>query len=290
MNGDCRSQVEQIISAIDNGKLPHIETERRLEALIEAEFEKVDEPVDTELIEKCQSLLMQLHHFQPDQKPIPAFEKSQAYERTLDKRKFRHRHMLDLRMIAAAAVFVLFLGGLGIHHQWLSGVSSQDGQQYLVRGHEISTAMIESAIAEHEQFAHCLTVDVEEAIDFLGFAPTIPSQLNCEWNPSEFDVTFFPESIQLCVSYTSMRFPDQILMYVQTYFTDVANAFLSIEQNTNGERISLQSTDIYVSRNNSYTIATWEKGLMVHWLSAPLEKDSIIEIAEELLGGNNKNE
>lgn len=290
MNGDRRSHVGQILSAIDNGKLPHDEIERRLESLIEAEFEKVDEPVDTELIEECQSLLMQLHHFQPDKKAIPAFEKSKGYLKAQVKRESRHRHTLEMRIVASAAVFVLIIGGFGIHRQWLSGVSSQDGQQYLVKGHEISTTMVESAIAEHEQFAHCLTSDIEEAIDFLGFTPSIPSRLNGEWEPSEFDITFYPESIQLCAIYVSISFPDQVLMYTRTFFTETENAFISLEQNTNGEKILLQSTDIYMSQNNSYTIATWKDGLTVHWLSGPLEKNGIIQITQELLGGNSRNE
>jgi len=286
MNGDRRSLEGQILSAIDNGNLPHNEIERRLESLIEAEFEKVDEPADTELIEECQSLLMQLHNFHPDEKLIPTFEESRGYQKALAKRKSRHKHMLEMRIVATAAVFILILGGFGIHRQWLSGVSSQDGQQYLVKGHEISTAMIESAIAEHEQFAHCLTSDIEEAIDFLGFTPTIPSLLIGEWEPSTFDITFFPESIQLYISYTSKGFPEQMLMYAQTFFPDVANAFLSIEQNTNGKKILLQSIDVYLSQNNSYTIATWKDDLTVHWLSGSLEKDSIIQITQDLLGGH----
>ncbi len=285
MNGDRRSHVGQILSAIDNGKLPHDEIERRLESLIEAEFEKVNEPVDTELIEECQSLLMQLHHFQSDKKAIPAFEKSKGYLKAQAKRESRHRHTLEMRIVASAAVFVLIIGGFGIHRQWLSGVSSQDGQQFLVKGHEISTTMVESAIAEHEQFAHCLTSDIEEAIDFLGFTPTIPSSLNGEWEPKGFDITFFPESIQLYIRYASKRFPDQMLIYARTFFTDVKNAFLSLEQNTKGEKIALQSTEVYMSQNSSRTIFTWQDELTVTVISGVVDKDALLNIVQELIGG-----
>lgn len=290
MNGDRRSHVGQILSAIDNGNLPHNEIERRLESLIEAEFEKVGEPADTELIKECQSLLMQLHNIQPDQKPIPAFEKSRGYQKALAKRESRHKHTLAMRTVAAAAVFILILGGFGIQQQWLSGVSSQDGQQYLVKGRELSTAMIESAIAEHEQYAHCSTTDLKEAIDFLGFTPTIPTMLNGEWEPSMFDITIFPDSIQLYVRYTSMHYIDQELVYSQTFFTDVENAFLSIEQNADGDKTMLQPVAVYVSQNSSRTILTWRNGLSVNWLSGDSEKSLLIPIVQEIIGGNNRNE
>lgn len=60
MDGERISCTERILSAIEYGKLPNDETERRLCELVEAEVNKTDSKADMELVKACQSLMWQL--------------------------------------------------------------------------------------------------------------------------------------------------------------------------------------------------------------------------------------
>ena len=58
MDGERRSCTERILTAIEYGKLPNDETERRLCELVEAEVNKTDSEADMELIAEAISLVI----------------------------------------------------------------------------------------------------------------------------------------------------------------------------------------------------------------------------------------
>ena len=281
MNGDLRPELGQILRAIDFGDVSHEEIERRLNALIEAESEKTDGPADMAMIEACQALLLQLHDCHPD----TAYISSAGVQN--DQRK-PCRKFIGWRIAIAAAVIVLVVGAVGYRYQWLEGTSTLDGQQYIVQGHEITTAMIETAIAEHSSYAQCQIRDTAELISFLGFDPCIPSELAGKWQAEQYDVLLLPNFIQINIKYTSSSKSDHDIVYTQSWFLNVKEAFMSIEQNAEGESFRIESTDVYMSQNSERILLLWQEGLSANLLSVENDMDTIMKVVQEMIGGNIK--
>lgn len=281
MNGDLRPELGQILRAIDFGDVPHEEIERRLNALIEAEIEKTDGPADMAMIEACQALLMQLHDCHPDTACIGSAGAQN------DERK-PCRKFTGWRIAIAAAVIVLVVGAVGYRYQWLEGTSTLDGQQYIVQGHEITTSMIETAIAEHSGYAQCQIQDTAELISFLGFDPCIPSELAGKWQAEQYDILLLPNFVQINIKYASSSRSDHDIVYTQSWFLNVQEAFMSIEQNADGESFRIESTDVYMSRNSERILLSWQEGLSANLLSVESDKDTLMEVVQEMIGGNVK--
>lgn len=278
MNGDLRPELGQILRAIDFGDVSHEDIERRINALIEAEIEKTDGPADMAMIEACQALLMQLHDCHPDTACIGSAGVQNDEQKPC--RKF-----IGWRIAIAAAVIVLVVGAVGYRYQWLEGTSTLDGQQYIVQGHEITTSMIETAIAEHSGYAQCQIQDIAELISFLGFDPCIPSELAGKWQAEQFNVLVSPSFIQVSTSYASISVTNHDLVYSQIWFMNAENAFMSVEQNANGMVFCVQSTDVYISQNNERILLSWQKGLSANLLSGTECEDVLIRLVQELIGG-----
>lgn len=281
MNGDLRPELGQILRAIDFGDVSHEEIERRLNALIEAEIEKTDGPADMAMIEACQALLMQLHDCHPDTACIGSAGVQNDEQKPC--RKF-----IGWRIAIAAAVIVLVVGAVGYRYQWLEGTSTLDGQQYIVQGHEITTSMIETAIAEHSGYAQCQIRDNAELISFLGFDPCIPSELAGKWQAEQFDVLVLSGFVQISTRYVSKTAEYHDLAYSQIWFTSAEEAFVSIEQSDEGKLIKVLSADIYISQNSERTLFSWQKGLSVNLLSGTDHQDILMEAVREMIGGNIK--
>lgn len=281
MNGDLRPELGQILRAIDFGDVSHEEIERRLNALIEAEIEKTDGPADMAMIEACQALLMQLHDCHPDTACIGSAGVQNDEQKPC--RKF-----IGWRIAIAAAVIVLVVGAVGYRYQWLEGTSTLDGQQYIVQGHEITTSMIETAIAEHSGYAQCQIRDNAELISFLGFDPCIPPELAGKWQAEQFDVLVLSGFVQISTRYVSKTAEYHDLAYSQIWFTSAEEAFVSIEQSDEGKLIKVLSADIYISQNSERTLFSWQKGLSVNLLSGTDHQDILMEAVREMIGGNIK--
>ena len=279
MNGDLRPELGQILRAIDFGDVSHEEIERRLNALIEAEIEKTDGPADMAMIEACQALLMQLHDCHPDTACIGSAGVQNDEQKPC--RKF-----IGWRIAIAAAVIVLVVGAVGYRYQWLGGTSTLDGQQYIVQGHEITTSMIETAIAEHSGYAQCQIRDNAELISFLGFDPCIPSELAGKWQAEQYDILLLPNFVQINIKYASSSKSDHDIVYTQSWFLNVKEAFMSIEQNAEGESFRIESTDVYMSQNSERILLSWQEGLSANLLSVEGDMDTIMKVVQEMIGGN----
>ena len=111
MNGAGGTAVKQIMKAIENGSLPTNETQRRLMALIENEANRMDGPADEELISACMDLLERLQGrtYTEDEARITALNQRIAAA-IAKKEKQRRMASMAVRLMAAAAVILLFVG------------------------------------------------------------------------------------------------------------------------------------------------------------------------------------
>lgn len=288
MSFDGRScYIDQILHSIDDGRLSYEETERRLQKLIDDETYQLDHPADAALISACQTLLIQLHSHGKISFESHLDSNWQALQSALARRQQRIRFWSKWGSIAAAMVLVVATTVLGaFHFNWFEQTSSPDQQQYMVQGREITLQMIESAIAEHDEFATFTVDNLSQLEQYLGFDPLIPSELQNGLSMKRCNVAFFPEEILVGISY--MRDMDESygLTLTVDYYTDMSNAFMNIEQNEEGGYVTIEGVPVYISKNINETVACWQEGNAVYSLSISALLKDYESIITEFLGGN----
>lgn len=285
MSGDGRSScVDQILKAIDFGQLTYDETERRLQQLIDEEASQIEHPANADMLDACYSLLLQLH---THGSIIYSSEKERNWQ-AIRQRVQAHRQRSDIwrkvGISAAAAFTLLFLGSL-LHFHWFEGTSTPDGQQYVVQGHEITSQMIETAIAEHENGASMITVTVSQLQEELGFDPGIPQVLADTYVAGESLIYFLPHMVQIYTNYRTMNDNTFAISYVINLYSNIDAAFVSIEQDKNGNSMIINDQIVYTSANMEYNVACWQVGHSVHTMSFNRDIDCTEKIINELLGG-----
>ncbi len=276
MNGEYGPEIGQILRAINFGNLPSEEIERRLRALIEAEIGKNDDSVNVKKIEACQDLLLQLNSsclnsngnsFSVIQKSLPMRKKSN----------------IPCRAIVALLTVAIVLWGGVLKNTHLTGSSTVNGQQYIIQGNEITSSVIQNAIAEHNGFAQYQVETSAEVYEILGFDPHFPCELMRIWNTQLFNVLVTPDFIQISSVYTSDQAHN--ITYTHTLFANVEEAYMSIEQNGEGKIYHLKSTDIYESKNDERTLFLWQHGLSVNLVSGTDSTDLLSQVVQEIIGG-----
>lgn len=110
---------------------------RRLEAALQSEIDRKDKAADMELVESCEELLWQIG----TQGKLVFEDRSKENQAALMQRLERKRRRtaaqrLGMRATAAiTAILMLIVVGDGIlNREWLSGHSTDDGQQYAIQG------------------------------------------------------------------------------------------------------------------------------------------------------------
>ena len=285
MSGDGRSScVDQILKAIDFGQLTYDETERRLQQLIDEETNQIEHPANADMLDACYSLLLQLH----THGSITYSSEKEHNWQAIRQRVQAHRQRSDVwrkvGLSAAAAFTLLFLGSL-LHFHWFEGTSTPDGQQYVVQGHEITSQMIETAIAEHQGLQVYDVEDTALLVSLLGFDPAVPTSLNNEWFAKGCTLTFFPDYIQIRVRYICSVQNKSDIVFTLYYFCDANNAYLTFEQSANGNHIVIEKTDIYWSENEGRITCVWYDHLTVSNLVGNIDEKESLALIKAILGG-----
>ena len=184
---------ETILKTILYGDLSKQEMERRLQEVIDEELSgPLNAPADMELVEKCQSLLWELSVNGSVPYPDHAEESKQKLIRKLEEASSNRRTGFLRRAIAVAAAIVLLCGLSVMSIRWFEGTSTPDGQQYVIRGQEITTEMVAKAIAEHQGDGKLVTTSKTEAEEYLGFEIPLPEQLLGEYVCDQYAVHMLP--------------------------------------------------------------------------------------------------
>ena len=284
MNGVCGTAVKQIMQAIENGTLPTDETQRRLIALIEEEANRTDGPADENLISACVDLLERLQGRTnvAEEARIAALNERIA---AAIARKENHRRMgaMALRLVAAAAVILLFVG---VRFSWFEHSDTPDGQQHVITGQEITVEMVQAAIAENVGKGSVETADLNELQDIIGFDPHIPKTIADEWHVSMCRVWFMRHNIQVTVEYRSKQVSDESIKYVVNYFTDVNDSYLTFEQSDNGKDTMLGHQVVYISMNLDNYVACWIEDNIVYEINCGTSEEKFIDVLQTIIGGD----
>lgn len=287
MNGDRGAAVKQILNAIEFGTLPTDETQRRLMELIQKEASRTDGPADEELILSCVDLMERLQgrEYEETEVRIAALNHRIA-ESIQKKQRSQERRRTVFRAVSAiAAVLVLIVGiGVPLRWTWFESWSTPDEQQHVVMGHEITIDMVASAIAENGAKDPIVVSDFSEFEKHLGFDPTIPLALCNDWTADHGLIQYFSGYIQIVARYVHTENPEKSITCTVCYFTDVEYAYFSFEQNHEGEQMSIQGMDVYLSNNVERNSATWYNNNMYAQVVGMVSSEEAVELLLRLIG------
>ena len=284
MDGERKSCTKRILSAIEYGKLPNDETERRLCVLVEAEVNKTDSEVDMELIRACQSLMWQLHTHGDNLYDSHYEENKDRINQRIRRSALISNTVISVgkMMVAAAAVILLFVG---VRFSWFEHSDTPDGQQHVITGQEITVEMVQAAIAENAGKGTFETTNLQEVREIIGFDPHIPETVADEWHVSACVVRFARQLIQVSVKYEKGSFEDSYISYVVGYYNDVGDAYITFEQSNSGETTSIHKTDVYISNNIDSQVASWNRDNIVYELNARIDEPEFMSVLKKIIVG-----
>ena len=286
MAGNRNPQVEKILSVIEYGTLSVEETRRRVEALIDAETEKEDEPADMELIDACEDLLWELG----TNGSIPFDSRMEtnraAVHARLRSRPIRSGHPVVRTAAMVAALFAFALIGESVfHREWLEARSTPDQQQFVLQGYEIDPGIVGRSIAEHSEAEPLSTTDWSAVEDYLGFAPFLLKMDREEWNTEVYYASVSPIYVKLTAIYQRAQDETQRMLYTTYCFQNMKDAYAAFEQNCEGKPIEILGRQAYVSENMGNTSVFYYENNCTYRVVGNIEYDELLRFAEEMMEG-----
>ena len=296
MSNDRQTCADQILKAIDYGKLPADEIEARLQQMIRDELSGADQSDSGRIrVELCNSLLWQLYTH-GEVRGLGADD--DAMKARIEKgyaRRRRRKWLMTRAMISLTTAMVLLVGltaaGMIQPLRWFTGRSTEDEQQYIIEGHEVSSLPVSVAIANHVPNATRprslqATNDPDALIAFLGFDPGLPRTAAGVYSVSYYRATITEENLTI-ISFGYMKEGQEegnteFKLYAY-YYPDANDAYLSFEQSEEGELISLCGTQIYRYRNVDRYSYTWTRDAQVWSLTTKEPPEAAEAFLEDFL-------
>ena len=275
-----KSSIMQILELIEYGSIPQNEAVRRLEALLQSEIDRKDRSADMELVEACEELLWQIG----TQGRLAFEDRSKENQAALIQRLERKQHQsislhVGVRAIAiVAAILVLVIVGDGIlNREWLSGRSTDDGQQYTLQGQSIDPGLVEKSVAAGDDtITNILTTTAwETVVAFFGMEPALPSYLPDGWHIVQYYAVRFDDELILNISYMSEADPTATLMLLWNHYFSAEAVSLALEQNNDGELVEIGGIQVYKSSNIEKNRFVWIDGMSVYSLTTTCDAEEI---------------
>ena len=194
------------------------------------------------------------------------------------------REMFDFSSDAVLMVLGVLVGIGQFKYHWFLLLPSDDEQQMVITGHEISIELINRAIAEHNCYAQISTTKAEEIAEFLGFEPLYPPIDRSLWEQTEAIAFIYPDYIRISCTYQSAA--QKQLYYRISYYNDYENAIYSFEQNLMGIERIICATTVYESDNYSQKALSWiSKNAIISLYGTDVETSLLYQLAENMIGG-----
>lgn len=261
--------------------------------LIQKEASRTDGPADEELISACVDLMerFQGREYEENEVRIAALNQRIA-DAIQKKQQSQERWHTAFRTVGAiAAVLVLIVGiGVPLRWTWFESWSTPDEQQYVIMGHEITVDMVASAIAENEE-TDSTTIsitDFSQIDDILGFDLNIPSILANSWISHNGYINYSPGYIKVALVYTNSQDEDRQITCIVNLYTEIDYAYFSFEQSREGDLVSINGIDLYVSDNIERSSACWHNNAMYIRSVGQVGREEITRIMLSLIGGENE--
>lgn len=280
------AQIHKLKEDILAGNTTYSDVERRLSAAIEAEYDREDANID--FINACEDLLLEMH----TDGELPSFPTSEEYAIEMQKhilvkkeRSFLPKFAWRCAAVLATMLVIVLLGDQVFHWQWFSGTSTEDVQQYVIQGHEITIPMIAESIAEHEG-EMIQTDDWQQVVTFLGFEPPKPDANLLSSSDVLYISYINPNDILLSIQYTLSVDEERYALFSAHYFTSAAEAYSLVEQSASGSTEAMNGIEVYYSNNLDQAIFTWQKDSTVFELFGAIDVATGLKVIERLIGGS----
>lgn len=290
MNGRCDTKVKQILDAIEYGILPPAETEKRLLSIIEHEINKEDAVADMNLVSVAQDLLFELHNSTSETNK--EYERRinqlrQRIEATVAKRDARgHFTRRIVKLVAVATAVVLLMIGIGspMRWTWFESWSTPDEQQRVVQLKAVTIDLISRAIADNNSYGLYIVHDAEDIDERLGFSVGIPNRLGDWWYFDEGNIQYFFDSVEMALRYTHSLDPEKSFSSHVIFYTDPEFAWFVFEQSHDGDSVSVNGYNIYVTKNVNKVSTVWHHDTTIIHSSGEMTEEEIVALTLELIG------
>lgn len=289
MDGQKKASIIQILELIEYGSITQNEAVHRLEAMLQSEIDQKDRAADMELVEACEELLWQIG----TQGRLVFEDKRKENQAALMRRLERKRHRIaalhiGMRTTAVvAAILVLAVVGDGmLNREWLSGNSTDEGQQYAIQGQSIDPGLVEEgAAASDDNIANSLTTtDWGAVVAFLGTEPTIPCHLPEGWRVSQYHAVKFDDELILNISYINEADSTAIMIFLWDHYFNVEAANLALEQDKGCEMMEMGGVRGYLSSNMEKNRFVWIDGTTVCSLTTTCDVKDVEAVVSSLWG------
>lgn len=291
-----RNELEQLRSALSEGKITKAGMQSRLSMLIEDAYMQV--PVDEEYIAACENLLKTL--MTGEYEPLP----SVAGEcRRVIRENSRIVHPVCLhwagRFAAVAAVLIVLfcLGESLLDHRWISGNSMPDGETYVIRQHHLDAGFVSASAIEYIDDGSAVQFSAQsrdELVSYLGFEPPMIAAAELGLNAEgQYDV-FTSEASRTIIQTYSNAGTGGEFRWLTVAIIDYAapdNVLFAFQQSRPGKTVRLDSgREVYVAsyasgkplEEHACVSVTWMDGTSVYHLSGVLSEAEMLVIANLL--------
>ncbi|MDD6050720.1 MAG: hypothetical protein PUC00_05550 [Clostridiales bacterium] len=283
-----RMLIDKLRQEVLSGRITYDDIVKRLTIAIETEYLKDSPNID--FIESCEDFLWEIRATE-EQKYVSVKDRylkvigqhtkvaTPIHSRNTSSVGFAKR----IALVCTAFVVLICLTQGAIRFRWFSQNSSSDEQQYIIEGHNVNIDLIMNSIAEHDHYATMKTHDWKEFCEFLGFIPTIidPSALSA--TDTQYTAFVEPEVIMLIIKYTLSTTDETVVMTIYHY-TDIEDAFISFEQDNEGEHIDICGTSVYTSSNIEANSFTWIVDSTVYKVAGSISIEKSLSILENIVG------
>ena len=290
MSDDRQAYADQILRAIEYGKLPQEEIERRLQQILDEELSgPVDAAYNHTKVELCTSLLWEYYtHNEVDAEDSLIRIRQKADAAYVRQQRKRQNLFCTLGTVTAALVLLVGMTALSgtFPVQWFTGEPINQDQQYVLAGHEITTDLVASAIADHQGEGEWTCSQRAEVIQLIGFDPGLPDALNDELAGRDYHVLITDQLINISRIYgtaaETLDSPQAILRI--TLFTDMEQAYAMYEQDSAGETIVIQDHHVYRYQNDRRINYLWTEGCTVYRLTLQVSLPDESKVVERIMG------
>lgn len=279
MNVDCDS-LTALIGALSDGEITPVQVEQRLSAAIEAEYMK-DQP-RMDFINACENLLREI--CTDGTMPfVSRVKEDEVFIQSQTKVCTQHSFPLWLKGCAVAAVLLL-VAVFSAHHgriSWMTGETIDEGERYLIKGHEINLEVIQKAIAAHGE-TDVQTESLDEVVDLLGFTPLLPDMSALNVKKTSYYLIISEGYIILDVLY--QRDPTALNVVCSiSWYTDEEEAYLTVQQSGEGVTERIAGTDVYCYMNINRPGFIWSDGLTLYTISGGWTQEEGRTIVSKML-------
>lgn len=283
---NAREAFEKLRQEVTSGNISCDDIIKRLTVAIEAEYHKDTPNID--FINSCEVFLWELGtqgqqaYVSSNQRYIQAINQA-----SIVKRDMPSSWRIRKRFAVIAAVFLLVFGlGQGVlRFRWFTHDSDQDGEIYIIQGHEITLELIQSALAEHQSYTTIETCDFEVLSDFLGFKPSIVAPNVLQASTVLYSAHLEPGLIIVDALYRSSE-QNTIAVLKLEYYIDIEEAYLVIEQDTHGDYLEINGYQVYHNSNMGRQSFSWLSNSTLTHLSGTFDVNVGIHIINLLTGGS----